>query len=99
MHTSHATLAALGPVIAEKKVFEPIHQLVHIKQKTVDYRPTDKLVLASLGIVAGVGAVYQINTILRPNLGLLRAFGYQTCAINPSFSEPSTQRGRKMSPN
>jgi len=80
VHTSHATLAALGPIIAEKKVFSPIHQLVSIDQKTIEYRPTDKLIFATLGFIAGVEAVYEINTVLRPNVGLLKAFGYEKCA-------------------
>ena len=43
--SSHASLAALAPVIASKQILDPIHQQVQIDQKTVDYRPTDKLVI------------------------------------------------------
>ncbi len=49
-HSEHAPLAALAPVITEKQIFEPIHRRVLIPQKTVDYRPTDKLVFAVVGI-------------------------------------------------
>ena len=41
--TSHAPLCALGEVLKEKAFFEPIHQAVDIHQKTIAYRPTDKL--------------------------------------------------------
>ena len=42
-YSEHASLAALAPVIYEREIFQPIHQKVKINQKTVDYRPTDKL--------------------------------------------------------
>jgi len=67
-------------VLQEKKLFEPIHRMVDIPQKTLVYRPTDKLVLATLGIMAGAETIYDINTVLRPNQPLLTAFGYETCA-------------------
>jgi len=79
-HSEHAPLAALAPVIAEKKIFEPIHRRVQIPQKTVDYRPTDKLVFVVLGILAGAETVYDINHTLRVDEPLLRAFGYDACA-------------------
>ena len=79
-HSEHAPLAALAPVIAEKQIFEPIHQQVLIPQKTVDYRPTDKLVFVVLGILAGAQSVYDINHTLRVDEPLLRAFGYDACA-------------------
>ena len=43
--TPHASLAAMAPVIEQKGIFSAIHQQVVIPQKTIDYRPTDKLVL------------------------------------------------------
>ncbi|MCZ6678766.1 MAG: hypothetical protein O7E52_16150 [Candidatus Poribacteria bacterium] len=56
-HSEHAPLAALAPVISEKEIFEPIHRHIEIPQKTVDYRPTDKLVFVVLGILAGAETV------------------------------------------
>ena len=73
-------MAALAPVIAEKQIFEPIHRRIQIPQKTVDYRPTDKLVFVVLGILAGAETVYDINHTLRVDEPLLRAFGYEKCA-------------------
>ena len=37
-------LCALGEVLRSKSVFAPLHARVNIPQKTVVYRPTDKLV-------------------------------------------------------
>ena len=78
--TPDAPLCALGEVLKEKALFEEIHQTVEIPQKTIAYRPTDKLVFATLGILAGVTTISEINTVLRPRGPLLLAFGYCQCA-------------------
>jgi hypothetical protein len=78
--TPHAPLCALGEVLTEKAFFEEIHQTVEIRQKTLAYRPTDKLVFVTLGIIAGAETISAINTALRPHRPLLLAFGYQKCA-------------------
>ena len=86
-HSEHSSLCALAPVIVEKEVFEPIHQNVEIKQKTLIYRPTDKLVFVTLGIMAGSETVYDINHTLRVDLPLLQAFGYEQCADQSVIQE------------
>ena len=58
-----------------KQLFDPIHQGVSIEQKTVVYRPTDKLVFPILGILAGAETISEINIKLRPDTVLLNAFG------------------------
>ena len=78
--TPQVPLCALGEVLRDKKVFEPIHQDVPIDQKTVVYRPTDKLVFAVLGMLSGAETISEINTKVRVDCALLRAFGYERCA-------------------
>ena len=78
--TTHVPLCALGKVIEEKQVFAPIYHQVRIDQKSIDYRPTDKLIFATLGIVAGAETINDVNIVLRPNRPLLAAFGYSACA-------------------
>ena len=78
--TSQAPLCALGEVIKAKEVFAVLHEEVSIRQKTVVYRPTDKLVFTVLGMLAGAETVSAINTAVRPDGSLLRAFGYKRCA-------------------
>jgi len=80
IHSEHSTLCSLSPVLWEKRVFELIHENVHIPQKTVSYRPTDKLVFVILGIMSGSETVYDLNYNLRVDQALLRAFGYERCA-------------------
>jgi len=85
--TSHVPLCALGEVIQEKQFFAPIHDHVTIAQKVVDYHPTDKLVFATIGLIAGAETVYDLNQILRPNRPLLNAFGYEKCADQSVIQE------------
>ncbi|MFH1131618.1 MAG: transposase [Pseudomonadota bacterium] len=85
--SSHSSLCALAPVIYAKEMFEPIHQDVQIPQKTLIYRPTDKLVFVTLGIMSGSETVYDINQTLRVDQALLRAFGYEQCADQSVIQE------------
>ena len=73
--TSQATLCAMGEVLRSKAVFDPIYEGVFIAQKTVVYRPTDKLVFAVLGMLSGAETISEINTKVRPDRALLSAFG------------------------
>ena len=73
--TSHASWCALAPVLTEKRIFAAVHDQVKLPQKTMNYRPSDKLVFASLGLLAGAKTVFDLNQVLRPNRALLKAFG------------------------
>ena len=75
-----APLCALGKVLRARSVFQPLHEGVNIRQKTVVYRPTDELVFVVLGMLSGAETVCEINTKVRPDRALLEAFGYQRCA-------------------
>jgi Transposase DDE domain group 1 len=84
-HTSqhfspHASLCALGPKIRSLKLFDTISQHVFIKQKTIKHKPVDKLFDAFIAILAGAHGLCEINTRLRSDTALQRAFGRQACA-------------------
>ena len=78
--TPQAPLCALGEVLRVREVFQPLHDAVDIRQKTVVYSPADKLVFVVLGMLSGAETVSEIQTKVRPDRGLLGAFGYQRCA-------------------
>ena len=80
LFTATATLAAIGMKLRERKVFEPIEQMVHIAHKTVKDTPTQKLYDALISILAGAHGLIEINTRLRADSGLQRAFGRKRCA-------------------
>ena len=78
--TGCATLAAIGIKLRERKVFEPIKQSVQIAQKTIKDSPSDKLYDAFISLLAGAQGLVEINTRLRADGALQRAFGRKRCA-------------------
>jgi len=79
-YTPHATLAALGIKIRSLKLFDTIREHVHIKQKTIRHTPVEKLNDAFIAILAGAHGLCEINTRLRSDESLQRAFGRTGCA-------------------
>ena len=75
-----ASLAAIGVHLQSLHLFEPIRQTVQIAQKTVKYSPADKLSDAFITILAGAHGIVEVNSRLRADLALQRAFGRTGCA-------------------
>ena len=75
-----ASLAAIGARLQQLDLFAPIRQTVQIAQKTVKYTPTDKLYDAFITILAGAQGLVEVNTRLRADVALQRAFGRSSCA-------------------
>ncbi len=78
--TGCASLAAIGLKLRQLDLFGPIRQAVHIAQKTVKHRPIDKLYDGFIAILAGAHGLVEINTRLRADVALQRAFGRSSCA-------------------
>ncbi len=78
--SSYASLAAIGTIIRERNLFGPVREQVKVKQKTVKHAPTDKLYDALIAILAGAHGLVEINTRLRAEPALQRAFGRAACA-------------------
>src|ERR671929_1736019 len=78
--TPQASLAAIGLKVHQLDLFRPIREQVHIKQKTVRYTPTDKLYDAFIALLAGAHGLVEVNTRLRSDPALQRAFGRTACA-------------------
>lgn len=78
--TGCATLAAIGAKLKQLDLFGPIRAQVQIRQKTVKYTPIDKLMDAFISLLAGAQGLVEINTRLRADPGLQRAFGRSACA-------------------
>ena len=79
-YSNHASLAAIGRKVKQRKVFEPIVKKVKIAQKIVKYRPSDKLMDAFITLLAGGQGLVEVNHRLKADPGLQRAFGRQGCA-------------------
>src|SRR5215204_3205699 len=78
--TAHAPLAALGLKLNSLKIFETIAQHVNIKQKTIKHTPIEKLTDAFIAILSGAHGLCEINTRVRSDRALQRAFGRKDCA-------------------
>lgn len=82
-----ASLAAIGVQIQHRDLFAPIRQTVRIAQKTVKYTPCDKLYDALIAILAAAHGIVEVNTRLRADLALQRAFGRSGCAEQSVIQE------------
>lgn len=78
--TPRAPLAAIGVKLRTLDLLAPIKEKVKIDQKTVKHEPFDKLQDALITILAGAHGLYEINTRLRSDPTLGRAFGKEACA-------------------
>jgi hypothetical protein len=74
------SLAALGLRLRRLGLLEAITAQVKIPQKTVRHTPAEKLYDAFVAILAGAHGLSEIDTKLRADLTLQRAFGRWTCA-------------------
>jgi hypothetical protein len=80
LFTARAPLAALGLKLRSLKVFETISGHVNIKQKTIKHTPVEKLTDAFIAILSGAHGLAEINTRVRSDRALQRAFGRSCCA-------------------
>jgi hypothetical protein len=75
-----ATLAALGLKLRSLDLFGPIRETVKIPQKTVKHSPSQKLFDAFITLLTGAQGLVEINTRLRSDPVVQRAFGRSSCA-------------------
>jgi hypothetical protein len=70
----------LGLKLRSLDLFGPVRETVKIAQKTVKHRPTQKLYDAFITLLTGAQGLVEINTRLRSDTALQRAFGRTKCA-------------------
>jgi hypothetical protein len=85
--SARASLAAVGLRMRQQGIWQVVEQSVHIKQKTIKHKPLDKLLDAFINILAGGDGLVEVNTRVRPDEGLQRAFGRETCAEQSLVSD------------
>jgi len=68
-------------------LWQVIEQHVQIRQKVRDHRPIDKLLDAFINILAGGHGLVEINTRVRSDRALQRAFGRMACAEQSVISD------------
>jgi Transposase DDE domain group 1 len=80
LHSARASLCALGEYLRRHAFFAPLYQHVQIPQKTIKYRPVDKLLDALVGMLCGAKTIAQSNVTVRVDPAVQRAFGRKGCA-------------------
>ena len=80
MTTSRASLCALGEYLKRHCFFAPLQEQVQVPQKTVRYRPIEKVLDGLLGILCGAKTLSQSNITIRVDPAVQRACGRTGCA-------------------
>ena len=79
-YSPRATLCAIGIKLRSLKCFDTVAEHLRIKQKTIQHTPIEKLTDAFIAILAGAHGLCEINTRVRTDAALQRAFGRKGCA-------------------
>src|SRR5918992_945186 len=79
-YSPRASLAAIGVRMNSLKLLEPLKRKVVILQKSIRHTPSQKLTDAFIAILAGAHGLAEINTRVRSDEALQRAFGRKDCA-------------------
>lgn len=80
LSTPRATLAAIGLKISSLRLFNTVAKHVKIRQKTIKHTPLEKLQDAFIAILSGAHGLCEVNTRVRVDGALQRAFGRSACA-------------------
>jgi hypothetical protein len=73
--TSFAPLGVLGYCLTQSQFLAPVWAELELPLKTVDHTPQAKLQDLLVSILAGCRSISQVNTRLRPDVALARAWG------------------------
>lgn len=84
--THFAPLGVLGYCLTRTHFLDPVFKSVRLPLKTVIHRPESKLLDVLVSILAGCRAIRQVNTRLRPDLALARAWGRERFAEQATLS-------------
>lgn len=86
-YTPCASLAALGLRFQRLGIWRAVARHVKIQQKVRSHTPLEKLQDCFVNMLAGGNGLVEINTRLRPDRGLQRAFGRKACAEQSTISD------------
>ena len=85
--SARASLAALGLRFQRLGIWPVVENQVKLKQKVLQHTPTDKLLDCLINILAGGVGLVEVNTRVRPDAVVQRAFGRQACADQSTISD------------
>ena len=87
MYSSHGSLIAIAVWVKQQAIWAGVEAKVTIPQKTVIYRPTDKLRAVFAAMLAGAHGLVEVNTRLRADKGLCVAFDLPNWPDQSTLSE------------
>lgn len=82
-----ASLGAVGRYMRQNQIWDIMEEHVHIRQKVLRHKPTDKVLDGFINILAGGHGLVEVNTRVRTDEGLQRAFGRTSCADQSTISD------------
>ena len=85
--SARASLFVFGMRMRGLGIWGVVEEWVQINQKAIDYQPLEKLMDAFINILAGGQGVVEINTRVRPDQMVQRAFGRDGCADQSVVSD------------
>ena len=85
-YSSQASLVSLGERFQAMGIWSVVGEAIKIKQKVREHTPADKLLDCFINILAGGIGVVEVNTRVRPDAAVQRAFGRQRCAEQSTIS-------------
>lgn len=86
-HSARASLATVGLLMQQMGVWQIVERNVQIIQKVIKHTPLDKLLDALINILAGGHGLVEVNSRVRPDEALQRAFGRESCADQSTISD------------
>ena len=84
--SARSSLVAVGLLMHRMGIWAVVEKRVQIKQKPVKHTPLEKLLDAFINILSGGQGVVEVNTRVRPDRALQRAFGRARCADQSQVS-------------
>jgi hypothetical protein len=73
-------VGAVGLWMQQEGIWQTVEEQVKVRQKVVKYRPSEKMLDAFINIISGGERMVEVNTRVRSDEGLQRAFGREGCA-------------------
>jgi hypothetical protein len=86
-YSARASLALIGRSFRAMELWPIVCEQVHIPQKVKQYQPHEKLLDCFINILAGGQGLIEIETLVRPDRVLQRAFGRNGCAEQSTISD------------
>jgi hypothetical protein len=96
LQSGRASLCALGEYLRRRQFFAPLREQVKIPQKTVKYRPVDKLLDALVSMLCGAKTIAQSNVTVRVDGPCSAPLGAQAALSNPPLRGRCTPVRRRQ---